>query len=313
MERAECPERAERAEVDDVRLFNRTVTERIGVLEDHYLSRSRPLSQSRLLWEIGPAGAAIRELRKRLALDSGYLSRQLRSLETEGLVEFFADPADARVRIARLTNAGQAELGELNRLSDRLVRDILAPLSGEQRERLVSAMVEVQRLLTASAVRIRPADPREPDARSCIASYFDELARRFPSGFDPRQTRPATDEQFTEPAGVLLVAYLRGSAVGCVGLVTHGLQAAEIGAIAEIKRLWVSAAARGLGLGRRLLSEAEDQARSRGVTVLRLDTNPTLTEAIQLYRTSGYQEIPPYNDEPYAGHWFEKRLDGPAC
>lgn len=292
--------------IDDVRLFNRTVTERIGALEDHYLAHDRPLSQSRLLWEIGPAGAAVRDLRERLALDSGYLSRQLRALEGEGLVVLDADPADTRVRIARLTGAGTAELAELNRLSDELVLDILAPLSGSQQERLVAAMAEVQRLLTAAAIEIRPTDPGEPSARFCIRSYFGELAKRFPEGFDSALTLPATDEEFTEPAGVLLVAYLRGRAVGCAGLATHGPRPAEI------KRLWTSPTVRGLGLGRRLLTAVEDQARSRGATAVRLDTNPSLTEAIQLYRTSGYREIPAFNDEPYAGFWFEKQLTRPA-
>jgi DNA-binding MarR family transcriptional regulator/GNAT superfamily N-acetyltransferase len=288
--------------IDTVRLFNRTVTARIGVLQDHYLARGRPLSQSRLLWEIGPSGAAVRELRERLGLDSGYLSRQLRALEAEGLAELSADPADTRVRVARLTHAGTAELAELDHLSDQLVLDILAPLSGGQRDRLVAAMAETERLLTASAIEIRPTDPREPVARFCVHSYFGELASRFPEGFDATLTLPATDEEFTEPAGVLLVAYLRGSPVGCVGLTVDG------GQPAQIKRLWAAPAVRGLGLGRRLLTAAEDQARSRGVTAVRLDTNPSLAEAINLYRTSGYLEIPAFNDEPYAGLWFEKRL-----
>ena len=72
--------------------------------------------------------------------------------------------------------------------------------------------------------------------------------------------------------------------------------------------MWVSADARGLGLGRRLLVEMERHAREAGVTVLRLETNSSLTEAIALYRSSGYQEVPAFNDEPYAHHWFEKRL-----
>jgi DNA-binding MarR family transcriptional regulator/GNAT superfamily N-acetyltransferase len=292
--------------IDAVRLFNRTVTARLGVLEDRYLTRGRPLSQSRLLWEIGRSGTAVRELRERLGLDSGYLSRQLRALQAEELVELRADPSDTRVRVARLTRAGTAELAKLNHLSDQLVLDILAPLSGGQRDRLIAAMTEVEHLLTASSIEIRPTDPREPSARFCIGSYFAELATRFPEGFDATLTLPATDDEFTEPAGVLLVAYLRGRPVGCVGLSAGGTRPAEI------KRLWTAPVVRGLGLGRRLLSAAEDQALSRGVTTIRLDTNPSLAEAIGLYRTSGYQEIPAFNDEPYAGLWFEKRLGAPA-
>jgi ribosomal protein S18 acetylase RimI-like enzyme len=72
--------------------------------------------------------------------------------------------------------------------------------------------------------------------------------------------------------------------------------------------MWVAPAARGLGLGRRLLRELEDEARRRGATAIRLETNRTLGEAIALYRSAGYVEIDPFNDEPYAHHWFEKPL-----
>ena len=91
----------ERTLVEGVRRFNRTVTQRIGVLNDAYLSRNRPLGQARVLWEIGEAGGEVRALRERLDLDSGYLSRLLRALEADGLVEVEADGSDARVRTAR--------------------------------------------------------------------------------------------------------------------------------------------------------------------------------------------------------------------
>jgi ribosomal protein S18 acetylase RimI-like enzyme len=77
---------------------------------------------------------------------------------------------------------------------------------------------------------------------------------------------------------------------------------------AELKRMWVAPTARGLGLGRRLLTELERLAREHGVRVLRLETNRSLTEAIALYRSAGYREVAPFNDEPYAHHWFEKRV-----
>lgn len=79
------------------------------------------------------------------------------------------------------------------------------------------------------------------------------------------------------------------------------------GAPAEIKRLWVRPGARGLGLARRLLAELEDRAARHGARTVRLDTHRALTAATRLYRESGYAEVPPFNDEPYAHHWFEKR------
>ena len=73
--------------------------------------------------------------------------------------------------------------------------------------------------------------------------------------------------------------------------------------------MWVAPAARGLGLGRRLLASLEAEAAASGARTVRLETNQTLVEAISLYRASGYREVAPFNDEPYAHHWFEKTLN----
>src|SRR5207253_1626999 len=133
--------------VDQVRRFNRIVTQRVGALDDAVLARGRPLGQARVLWEIGAAGAEVRALRARLDLDSGYLSRLLRALESDGLVTVDTDDTDARVRTARLTPAGLAERAELDRRSDDLATTILRPLDPRQRDRLLAAMAEVERLL----------------------------------------------------------------------------------------------------------------------------------------------------------------------
>ena len=289
--------------VSQVRRFNRTVTQRVGALDDEFLARDRPLGQARLLWEIGPDGAGLRSLRARLDLDSGYLSRLLRALEADGLVAVDSGGQDGRVRTARLTSRGLAERGELDRRADDAAASILRPLNGSQRDRLVSAMAEVERLLAASAVEISVRDPADPAARACVRAYGDELGSRFDTGFDPARSLPAADQEMIPPAGVFLVATLHSEAVGCGGLKFHD------GAPAEVKRMWVAPAARGLGLGRRLLAELESHAAAHGVSVLRLETNGTLAEAISLYRSSGYQEVAPFSGEPYAHHWFEKTLD----
>jgi ribosomal protein S18 acetylase RimI-like enzyme/DNA-binding MarR family transcriptional regulator len=292
--------------VGQVRSFNRTVTQRIGALHDRFLCRDRPLGQARLLWEIGPGGTDIRLLRSRLDLDSGYLSRLLRALERDGLIVVGPSAADGRVGTARLTSRGQAERETLDRLSDDAARDILRPLSAGQRTRLITAMAEVERLVVASAVEVAVRDPRHPDARSCLRAYFGELAGRFESGFDPARSIPAEDDDLTMPAGLFLVASLHSEPVGCGALKLHG------DGPAEIKRMWVAPAVRGLGLGRRLLAELEARAAARQVRVLRLETNHALTEAIGLYRACGYREVGAFNDEPYAHHWFEKHLGPPA-
>lgn len=288
--------------ISQIRRFNRTVTQRVGALDDEFLARDRPLGEARLLWEIGPGGADVRSLRARLDLDSGYLSRLLRALEADGLVAVDGSGQDGRVRTARLTARGLAERAELDQRADDAAASILLPLSASQRDRLAGAMAEVERLLVASAVEVAVRHPADPAARACVRAYADELDRRFESGFDPARSLPAADQDMAPPAGLFLVATLHSEAVGCGGLKFHG------DAPAELKRMWAAPAVRGLGVGRRLLTELEAHAAAHGVTVLRLETNGTLAEAISLYRASGYREVAAFSDEPYAHHWFEKTL-----
>jgi len=288
--------------VDRARRFNRTVTQRVGALSDRYLARDRPLGEARMLWEIGTDGCDIRILRARLGLDSGYASRLLRSLEAAGLVTVTGSPRDARVRTARLTKKGRTERALLDRRSDALAESMLEPLSDDERRRLVAAMAEVERLLITPVIRIEEIDPDDARARYCLHEYFDELNRRFDTGFDPAVSRRAGADEMRAPAGAFLVAMLRDEPVGCGGLKFHGSQPAEI------KRMWVAPTARGLGVGRRLLDELERRAAANGCPSVQLDTNATLVEAVGMYRAAGYREVSAFNDEPYADHWFEKRL-----
>jgi DNA-binding MarR family transcriptional regulator/ribosomal protein S18 acetylase RimI-like enzyme len=267
------------------------------------MSGDRPLGEARVLWEIGEQGCDVRALRRRLDLDSGYLSRLLRSLEGDGLVSVGPGERDRRVRTARLTAAGVRERAALDRSSDAFAASLLEPLGEAQRARLVRAMAEVERLLSAPLVTIEPVDPDDPRGRYCLGEYAAELARRFRGGFDPARS-VVTASSLRPPAGLLLVASLHEEPVGCGGLRFHD------GEPTEVKRMWVAGAARGLGLGRRLLGELERRAAERH-PVVHLETNASLTEAIALYRSSGYTEVAAFNDEVYGDHWFEKRL-GPT-
>src|SRR5262245_49706985 len=100
--------------IDRIRSFNRTVTMQVAALNSDYLGRHRSLGACRMLFEIGPEGVEIRELRDRLGLDSGYVSRLLRGLEREGLVRAVRAESDARARLVRLTPAGRSEVAALN-------------------------------------------------------------------------------------------------------------------------------------------------------------------------------------------------------
>jgi DNA-binding MarR family transcriptional regulator/GNAT superfamily N-acetyltransferase len=291
-----------RALVDQVRSFNRIVTQRVGALDDRYLGRDRPLGQDRVLWEIGTEGCEVRTLRSRLGLDAGHLSRLLRALEDAGLAGTAPSDADGRIRIARLTRSGRRERAVLDRRSDELAESILAPLDADQRQELITAMRTIKRLLSTSTTEIRPTDPRADDAKRCLRAYFAELDRRSDFGFDPAAGISAEPREVTPPAGLFLVAYANGEPVGC-GAVKH-----HAGAPSEIKRMWVAESARGLGIARRILSELESDAVRSGATTARLETNRHLVEAIAMYRAAGYLEVPPFSDEPFAHHWFEKQL-----
>jgi DNA-binding MarR family transcriptional regulator len=286
-----------------IRRFNRTVTERIGALEESFLGRDRPLGASRLLWEIGEDGADLHELRDRLGLDSGYVSRLIRRLENEGLIVVEAYPADRRRRRLRWTAAGRAEVRELDRLSDLAATALLEGIPVSHHERLLAAIGEVERSLRATLVDIAVEDPRHPDVVHCFARYANELDARFAGGFDAGKSISANPQELTPPAGYCVVARLRGHPIGCGALKLHAAETP-----AELKRMWVDPSSRGLGVGHRLLETLEALARENGVRVLRLETNNALREAIELYRRAGFVEVAPFNDEPYAHHWFEKTL-----
>jgi DNA-binding MarR family transcriptional regulator/GNAT superfamily N-acetyltransferase len=277
-----------------LRRFNRTYTQRIGALDESFLGTGRPLGVSRLLFEIGPEGAVVRELRERLGLDSGYLTRLLRRLDDEGLVLVAPDPSDRRRRMATLTSAGVDAWRQLDDRSEALAHRLVAPLTERQRHRLVAALATADLLVRAATVRLREVAPTAPAALDAAGRYFAELARRFPHGFDPGEP---------DHAGTFLLATDDGRPVAYGGVRPLS---ADTG---EIKRMWVDEDWRGAGLGSRMLRELEALAGRIGHRRVVLDTNGTLTEAIAMYGRAGYRPIERYNDNPYAEAWFEKALD----
>ena len=284
---------------DTLRRFNRTWTQRIGALEDSFLGTSLPLGASRLLFEIGPGGATTRELRDRLDLDSGYLTRLLRRLTDDGLVEVAPDPDDRRRRIVTLTRPGHTAWRELDDRSEDLAQHLVEPLSDRHRDRLVEALATADLLVRAATVHLRAVDPTDPVAATALDRYFAELDRRFPGGFDPGD---AAYSGTVPTTGAFVVATSDGRPVAC-----GGVQQIAAGT-GEIKRMWVDPAWRGAGLGARMLRHLEGEARRLGHTTVVLDTNATLTTAIALYERAGYRPTSRYNDNPYAQAWFTKPL-----
>lgn len=283
--------------ISRVRRFNRTVTSEVGALDTSFLGRGRPLGAARVLNAIGHGCGDVAEIRAYLGLDSGLMSRLLRGLEEEGLVETVAAADDARRRVARLTDAGTREYAAYEALSDTQAEAILA--RHPDPEALIAAMDVVAVALGRERIVLEEIHPRDEVARYCLGEYYAELGRRFAGGFDVSLSRDPDAEEMVRPRGVFLVAMLDGLPLGCVGLK---------GGTGEVKRLWVAPAARGFGLSKRLMTAVEDAARELAIPCLRLDTNSALPEAVQLYRRTGWTEIPRFNDDPYPDTFFEKRL-----
>lgn len=290
-------------EVAAVRRFNRTYTPRIGVLDDSFLGSGLPLAAARLLFEIGPDGAAVLDLRRRLGLDSGYLSRLLRRLEAGGLVAVGPDPADRRRRTCRLTPAGLRRWSQLDERSDEVAERLLQPLTAGQRARLATALATAELLVRSAGVKFQVVDPAGQAATAAMSAYFAELDGRFPGGFDAGDALGPGAAAMAAPSGAFLLALSgEGEVAACGGVQRHDP------ATGEIKRMWVVPEWRGAGLGRRMLAELERCAEGLGYSRVVLDTNSTLTEAIAMYTSAGYQPVARYNDNPYAQRWYAKSL-----
>ena len=284
-----------------LRRFNRVVTREIGALDTSYLGRGRPLGAARVLQLVKAAGTDVAEIRKRLDLDTGLLSRLLRALEDEGLVQVTVDPADRRRRIAMLTDAGQSEWQVYDQLGYAKAQQVFAH-AGSRQQALIDAMDLIATVMLQDQVEIRDADPDDPAALACIAAYYQLVADKV-SGFTPDMlTLPLNDAaKYRPPQGAFWVAWSDDLPIGCISL-----RPFEPG-VAEVKRLWVDPIARGQGLARRLLRTLESRARAMGFTQLKLDSNTILTEAITLYRADGWFETAPYTSAP-ANIWMAKRL-----
>jgi DNA-binding MarR family transcriptional regulator/predicted GNAT family acetyltransferase len=284
-----------------LRRFNRAVTREVGALDTSFLGRGRPLGMARVLQLVRPEGTDVALIRDTLDLDSGLMSRFLRSLEREGLIETATDLADRRRRVARLTPTGEAEMAAYDAIGyDRAA--CLIARAGSRAGEVVAAMDLIATLLNRDHLVIRPADPDAPEALFCLQSYFDELVARVDLVKPGMFTLPDPGaDSHRPPQGRFLVAWSDDLPVGCVSL--RPLEATT----AEVKRLWVHDSARGQGLARRLMAAIEDEARAMGHRMLKLDTNSALSEAIALYRGSGWTDIAPYTGTP-ADTWLGKTL-----
>ncbi len=287
-------------QINRVRKFNRAVTAEVGALEDSFLNRGRPLGSARVLNAIGHGHQQVSALRAYLKLDTGLLSRMLRGLEAEGLVETTPSPEDRRSRISRLTEKGQEEFDIYETLSDEKASSILA--GHKNADRLLEAMDIVTIALSRDQIVFEETDYASDMATYCLNAYAEEISQRVSSVFTLEDSGEPDLWQMKHPHGTFVIARLEDLPVGCVGIKGEG------GGFGEVKRMWITPAARGLGLGRKLMTYAENASRALGISTLRLDTNSVLSEAVGLYQSMGWVEIDPFNDNPYPDKFFEKQL-----
>lgn len=289
----------ENSDITRIRRFFRAVTTEVGALDASFLGRGRPLGTARVLHAVGHYGGDVLEIRHHLKLDKAILSRLLKGLEKEGLLTLAADPQDGRRRIAKLTTAGQAEWKAYDQLSDMQATNLAERT--RSKDDLLAAMDLVASVFARERIALVECNPQDPHALWCLENYYAELSRRFEKGFDVNLSNDPEAQAMLAPRGVFYVLLSDGVPLGCCGLKGHG----DWG---EIKRLWISQAARGLGLAQKLLDACETVAGKRGMKVMRLDTNSALPEAERLYRKLGWTQIERFNDDPYPDLFFEKRV-----
>lgn len=306
--------------VHALREFNRFYTRRIGVLNEGLLQSRFTLTESRLLWELahgaGDDGVTASELASRLDIDAGYLSRLLRGFKDRGLVKAARAPHDARQFRLTLTAAGRRAFAPLDTRSQQEVAALLAPLSQAQQQDLLQACGTIERLLDAPAARAarapyllrahRPGDIGWLVSRHG-ALYAEEY--RWDMHFEALVARIAADfiDRFDARREACWIAERDGVNVGCVCLVQSRDEATAepVAGVAQLRLLLVEPAARGLGIGGRLVAECTRFARQAGYRRIRLWTQSTLLAARGIYRKAGYRLV---DSEPH--HSFGVDLVG---
>lgn len=290
------------AHIAAVRAFNRFYTRRIGVLEEGLSRTEFSLSEARLLWEFANAGAPLSatELARELQLDLGYLSRLLKGLRERGLIKARANPADARQSLLTLTAAGRRAFAPLDQGSQAQTSKMLARLNAPQQQRLLRALGRVQAMLGDEApgeTQLRPL--QSGDLGWVIGRHGALYAQDY--GWDLRfealvaQIAAQFIERFdpSREAGWIAVRGEGAGAerLGCVFLVQarDDVSGAPLEGVAQLRMLLVEPAARGLGLGKQLVTCCEDFARQAGYRRIRLWTNSLLSAARGIYAAQGYR------------------------
>jgi DNA-binding MarR family transcriptional regulator/GNAT superfamily N-acetyltransferase len=287
------PNRPDTKQITAVREFNRFYTRQLGLLSKSFLGSEWSLTEVRVLYELAARqGVSAREVANDLQLDEAYLSRILAKFERRRLIQRTASPSDARQQSIALTRAGREAFRPLDQSATRQIAGMLGPLAPLDREALVASMERVRTLLTsnsesASPLRIRPL--RTGDIGWIIHRQALLYAEEY--GWDVTYEALVAEilgafvKNFDGKSDAAWIVEWRGSMVGSVFLV----RASE--RVAKLRLLYVEPAARGLGIGRKLVSLCIAAARELGYRKLTLWTNDVLVSARRIYEASGFRLI----------------------
>lgn len=290
------------ARIEAVRRFNRFYTRRIGVLDDGLLDSPFSLAEARLLWELAHADTRLTasRLARELDLDPGYLSRLLRRLKDQGLVRTSRSKDDARVLWLSLSPAGQRAFAPLDARSREQVGALLATLDEPRQQALLDAMTLIEDALSdtpraPAPIALRALQPG--DLGWVIGRHGALYAQEYgwSAAFEALVARIAADfvDRFDPAREAAWIAERAGERLGCVFLVQarDDVRQQVIPAAAQLRMLLVEPAARGQGLGRRLVDECERFARAQRYRRILLWTNSNLDAARAIYEKAGYRLI----------------------
>jgi DNA-binding MarR family transcriptional regulator/GNAT superfamily N-acetyltransferase len=289
--------------IDAMRTFNRFYTRRIGVLSEGLLHSEFTLTESRLLWDLAHAGTVTAsELAHRLDLDAGYLSRLLRGFSRRGLIKRSRSKADGREVLLSLTAAGRRAFAPLDARSQEEVGAMLAAIPEGQQQELLQAISTIERLLDDSTGRSARIPyllrAHQPGDIGWVVSRHGALYAQeyqWDLGFEALVARIAADfiDRFEPSREACWIAERDGVNVGCVFLVQWRDETTQqpVEGVAQLRMLLVEPAARGLGIGERLVRECSRFARQAGYRSVRLWTNSVLTAARGIYQKVGYQLV----------------------
>jgi len=280
------------AAVKAIRQFNRFYTRQIGAL-DPYLGSNMSLTDVRVLYELAHRETAVAsEIGRDLGLDAGYMSRILRRFESEGWLTRQPHPRDARQSVLRLTEAGHAAFAPLQQKSRDEAAALLTPLAPAQRQQLVQAMGTMQSLLDPAAAPAKPQaailrDPAPGDIGWVVQQHGEIYAREYgwDSSFEALVAQIAGEFllKFQPEWERCWIAELNGERMGSIFVMRKSA------GVAQLRLLILSPAARGLGLGGKLVDECIAFARRKGYRKMVLWTHSCLTAARGIYAKRGFQ------------------------